>query len=286
MNLGKRISNVRAFLLDKLFIKQPKLRRWVTKIIYGTSNCEVTLFGSRLTINSLRENGYLRAFRSARGLSLWRDESSTLLALASVLRPGDTFVDVGANIGVFCCTISRLPGVNTMAFEANPDTFTRLAENARAHGVQAQCIAVSEKEETLEFCDGAVSHVFAEASHRNGYHSGSTVRVKALPLNELAAGLDNVFLKIDVEGHEPAVIRGASKLISAGAIQGVILDTSKEARSAADLLLAEGFLIFDPATFLPPTPTSSVFLVLSQQRARLLGIDTHGAASSAPSLSS
>ncbi len=278
MNLGKRISNARAYLLDKLFIKQPRLRSWVTKIVYGTANCEVSLFGSRLTINSLRENGYLRAFRSARSLSLWRDEASTLLALASVLRPGDTFVDVGANVGVYCCTLSRLPGVKAMAFEANPETFTRLAQNARAHGVQAQCIAVSDKEETLEFCDGAVSHVFAEASHRNGYHCGSAVCVKAMPLDELIASIDNIFLKIDVEGHEPAVIRGASKLIAAGAIHGVILDSSPEALAATDLLMANGFSIFDAATLLPPTPTSGVFLALSQSRARLLGLDAQVAA--------
>lgn len=262
MSLISIFRRAKSYALDRYFIKQPWLRQLVTKVLYGARDRDIHLFGTRLMVNSMQENGYVRAAQAARHLSLWRDEPASLLALAAVLRPGDTFVDIGANIGIYCCTLARLPGVKVVAFEANPETFQRLSANARQHGVDAHCLAVSERAETLEFLTGAVSHVFAAANHRNAYHNGGTVKVEAQPLDDLIKGDQTLVLKIDVEGHEPEVLRGAAKLISSGRVRAIMLDASPETRLAAAWLGDQGYRLVDPATFCAPAPDCTTILAL------------------------
>lgn len=55
--------------------------------------------------------------------------------LKTILRPGDTFVDVGAHIGFFSMIASSLVGEkgNVYAFEANSNLFGALQANASAY---------------------------------------------------------------------------------------------------------------------------------------------------------
>jgi hypothetical protein len=103
------------FLLDRYFIKQPQLRAVVTKLLYGKRDREVNIFGCQFVLNSLRENGYVRAVRKMEYSSLLRDEVGVLLSLSMLLQDEDAFVDVGANVGLFCCTPSRKNRLNTSA---------------------------------------------------------------------------------------------------------------------------------------------------------------------------
>ncbi len=87
---------------------------------------QVERFGSELHINKREEAGYWRAHRLARSSPfLWR-EMGALISLALILQPGDTFVDVGANVGLFSSCLVRFrklqPAVRFYAFEANRDT--------------------------------------------------------------------------------------------------------------------------------------------------------------------
>ena len=94
-------------LIDQYFIKKPKFRRFVPKLLYGESNQSISLLGTPLVVHSLKENGYLRAYRIGQKHGLYREESLVLMNLALLVQPEDTFIDVGANIGVYCCTLSR-----------------------------------------------------------------------------------------------------------------------------------------------------------------------------------
>jgi FkbM family methyltransferase len=268
--------NMRAYALDQWFIKNPVLRRFVTRLIYSDKDVEVNLFGTRLNINSARENGYLRAFRRAEHSSLWRDEVGSLLSLFAVLRPGDLFLDVGANIGVFACTAARLPGIEVMAFEAHPDTYTRLQANCQLAGVKAMRIAVSDVQGTMEFVDGAVSHVFAAAQHRNDYHSGPTITVECVRLDDIVTSSKSIVLKMDVEDHECAVLRGAARLLDQGLVQAVLLDASAEAFKAAEMLVQRGFLRLDSRTFGEVNSSTPSFLMLSKKRFELIGFEPDG----------
>lgn len=262
-----------AYVLDKWIVKNPRLRKIVTLGIYGDKDTDIHLFGTHLTINSVRENGYLRAFRRANGCSLWRDEIGGLLALFSIVQRGDLFIDVGANIGLFACTVARLPGVEVVAFEAHPKTYERLAINSRRIGVRSVHVAVSDVRGEIDFVDGAVSHVFAAVIHRNDYHFGTPVTVNADRLDNLIDDKKPVVLKIDVEDHECAVITGAAKLLDKGLIKAVLLDASGGAAKAAVMLQERGFRMFDSKTLGPVGKSTTSYILLSQDRAELLGFE-------------
>jgi hypothetical protein len=68
----------------------------------------IELFGSKLQINKRLEAGYWRAFRLARRSPVLWNEAGPLLTLALILQPGDTFVDVGANVRLFSSALVRL----------------------------------------------------------------------------------------------------------------------------------------------------------------------------------
>ncbi len=265
------LKSAKAWVLDRWFIKNPRLRLLITRFLYGTKDVVVSLMGMTLVVNPTRENGYLRASKIAQNSSFWRDEASSLCALFATLRPGDLFVDVGANIGVFSCLAARLPGVEVLAIEANPETFQRLQANCQLHGVQAINTAVSNVAEVLDFSMGAVSHVFAASIHRNAYHFGESVQIFARPLDDLVHGKGPVVLKVDVEGHELEVLEGASKLLSENRIHAVLFDASGAARKAAEWLESCGFALVDPTNFKPLTDDSGVFLALAPERFATLG---------------
>jgi FkbM family methyltransferase len=164
-----------------------------------------------------------------------------------------------------------------MALEAHPDTLTRLQTNSQRAVINAIHIAVSDVQETMEFVDGAVSHVFAAAQHRNEYHSGPKITVEASRLDDIITSSKSIVLKIDVEDHECAVLRGAARLLDQGLVQAVLLDASAEALNAAEMLAQRGFLMLDARTFGEVSPSTPAFVVLSKKRLELIGFEHGGA---------
>ncbi len=142
-----------SYLYDRFFIKQPYIRRLITKFLEGDKDQVVKLIDCSIYINSLDEHGYLRASRMARFSSLFRDELSIIFHLAALLPNADTFIDVGANIGLFSASLSRLKKIynhlNFYAIEANPHTFLRLQKTLEGLPVKAYCSALAEQEGEL-----------------------------------------------------------------------------------------------------------------------------------------
>ena len=121
-------------VIDRYFFKQPLVRRLLTRILAGNREETVTLLAREYRVHTVREHGFLRASRLAETCSFYRDETPVLIHLAGVLRDGDTFLDIGANIGIFAVNIARLssvyPNLKVYAFEPNRDTAARLRANA------------------------------------------------------------------------------------------------------------------------------------------------------------
>lgn len=245
--------------LDRYFIKQPRVRQFVTRVLERDEDRDVTLFGTRLHINTVKEHGYLRASRQLASHSALQDEAGALVTLALLLAPGDTFVDVGANVGLFVCTLARRHFLSAdmrfYAFEANPDTFRRLAESARDLAVIAHQMAISDKSGELEFLTGAVSHVFAESTNRNAYHfkDQPPVRVAAQRLDHCGVEGNSLIIKIDVEGQELKVLHGAAALFNEDRVKAVYLDGYKD-DAVVDFLASRDFSFFDGRTLRAAAP--------------------------------
>lgn len=120
---------------------------------------------------------------------------------------GDLF-DVGAHIGYYSLYLAPLCR-RVFAFEADPRNAVALADNACAAGnVEPVACAVSSASGTLRLAAGgnrAVSRVAAEGD-----------AVAAVSLDDFAAATDcrPALIKVDVEGHDLAVLEGARAVIA------------------------------------------------------------------------
>ncbi len=251
MTLRRRFD----LFVNKYFIKRPSLRRAVTKLIEGDREIEIDLLGAHFTINSIKEHGYLRSSRLSKKASFLSDEIPILINLANLLSEAEAFVDVGANIGIFSCTLARLkrlkPRLKFYAFEANPDTYARLESNAQLFGIDTANLAISDHDGTLEFVSGAVSHVFTSVEHANVYSIMSErqfvecKRLESIPLEGAT-----LVIKIDVEGQELEVLKGAESLLRNGRVKAIYLDGYTKP-AVLDFLRRHDLTIYDGRTLAP-----------------------------------
>ena len=172
------------------------------------------------------------------GLKLWVDlndigvsagclrddwEQSETDLILSLLCPGDTFIDVGANIGWFTILAAHKVGPNgrVYAFEPRSDRYERLVRSVVENGFEARCIVEkiglgsAETELDLGWIpeEHNPGHSFLmTAAQIEGSEWIETVRVAPLD----SYGIDQTIkvMKIDVEGAEPGVIEGARALIA------------------------------------------------------------------------
>jgi FkbM family methyltransferase len=139
--------------------------------------------------------------------------------LASALRPGQVFVDVGAHIGRYTVMAGRLlgPGGVVIAVEPGPDNFDALLKNVRQNAL-ANVIPIKA---ACWSSDGELQMIFSSPVtsfwHRVGPLTESRARVSARSLDtithDLGLGAIDV-IKIDTEGAGPEVLEGARTILS------------------------------------------------------------------------
>lgn len=136
------------------------------------------------------------------------------------LRPGDLFVDIGANAGAYSVLAGSV-GAEVVAFEPVPSTYQKLLENVAINQMVARCVneGVGAKEEVLRFSAGldAMNHALADLEK-----DANAVDVKVKPLDDAALPDKPTFIKIDVEGFETNVIAGANHTLSGNAFALIV----------------------------------------------------------------
>jgi len=86
-------------LIDRYFLKQPLIRRFLTRLLVGDREQQVKLLAQNYLLHTVREHGLFRASKLAGTCSLFRDEIPVLIHLAGILSEGDTFLDIGVTLG-------------------------------------------------------------------------------------------------------------------------------------------------------------------------------------------
>ncbi len=136
------------------------------------------------------------------------------------LRRDALCIDAGANIGLTSLLLSlSCPDGHVFAFEALPGTARYLRRNLERNGITNCTVvetALGAYGGELAFTEsGAGSHAVTEAHMQAA--TRSTVRVPVTTLDAFAdqhlRGRRVDFIKMDVEGFEPAVIEGGARLI-------------------------------------------------------------------------
>jgi FkbM family methyltransferase len=256
-------------VIDRYFLKQPLVRRIFTGILAGNREETVTLLAREYRVHTVREHGFLRASKLAETCSFYRDETSVLIHLAGLLGDGDTFLDIGANIGIFAVNIARLcslyPNLKVYAFEPNRDTAARLRMNAEPLGVEVLNLALSDQNGTLEFVHGAVSNVFTTVQNASSY---SIQRERSMcecrRLDDCRINGDSLVMKIDVEGQEFEVLEGALSYFRSRRVKAVYLDDYKDA-NVRKFLEAYGFRCFNGRTLEPAIESTRHLLAVKPQ---------------------
>jgi FkbM family methyltransferase len=132
------------------------------------------------------------------------------------LRPGDGFIDVGANIGYYSLLASRLVGPtgNVVAIEASPDFDRILRENTRLNAcvnVRPANVAASDRDHELTFVLASSKNMGANSIVPYAGPAESTFVVTAHPLPDILTDEEIAqarVIKVDVEGAEGGVVRG------------------------------------------------------------------------------
>lgn len=240
---------VRAFLW-KHVLRRPALRKRLQKLLYRTGPVEIDLLGAPLTVDAQEEIGYVRAASAQQGNIVFRHEVAQMLSVMARLGDGVTFVDAGANVGLWSRIAASIGAgfddCSVIAFEPNPGTFARLRANlGDLPNVTIHQLALSDREQQLTFYEGATSGVFSVT--RGPFNTAECQHVRAVPLDPLIADRQSIVLKIDVETHELAVLLGAQAAFAEGRIEAVFIDGLPEQDEAQvrALLLGHGFRLFD-----------------------------------------
>jgi FkbM family methyltransferase len=148
---------------------------------------------------------------------LEREEQADLEILKKLLKPGDTFVDCGANIGLWTIFASEQVKKNgkVFSFEPNPHTFKKLQHNINI----SLCNNVYSKEVALGKESGK-AYINCDFDHNESQIStlkkniDTVVKVRIEKLDSLLNAKTITGLKIDVEGYELNVLKGAEKIIN------------------------------------------------------------------------
>ena len=151
-----------------------------------------------------------------------RNELPVQRAVFANLRPGDTFYDVGANIGFFSLLAARCVGPTgrVVAFEPVPENVRCFEANAARNGVanvEVHRVAVGARSGTgvLALAHHPGGSALDEAGRPADYAGPLDVQLRSL--DDLVLGGETApptMVKIDVEGAESAVLDGMARTAS------------------------------------------------------------------------
>lgn len=139
------------------------------------------------------------------------------------LKKGELFVDVGANVGHYSLLAAGICDSEVVAIEPIISTFSKLNKNVvlnkLANKIQTFNIGIGEKSSFLNFTiNKDVMNSVAQEYDKD------IVRVEVMPLDELLKDKTPVFLKIDVEGFEHFVLKGAKNVLTMESLKYIIIE--------------------------------------------------------------
>lgn len=177
--------------------------------------------------------------------------------LLHLLRPDDTFIDVGANLGSYSILAGKAIGSKGRAFEPVPQAYTRLSENLRLNGIGRQFEAINKAighgSGTIQFSSDSDTTNHVLTTHEN---RADAIEVDVTTLDEELQNIRPTLIKIDVEGYENSVLRGANRTLQEESLKALIVEIDESNRygsSASDTLHALEAHGFAPHRYEPLT---------------------------------
>lgn len=173
-------------------------------------------------------------------------EYADMAFVLHLLRENDLFLDLGANIGSYTVLASKVCGARSISVEPDPGTLVFLRRNVEANGI----------EDRVEIAETALGAEHRIARFSIGYDTtnrvvdeGSKVgrEVSLMPLDAIVGDRRPTMIKMDVEGYEAEVLKGARETLKKDTLLAVETETSDTV--VIDALTEAGFerWYYDPA---------------------------------------
>ncbi|WP_245329013.1 FkbM family methyltransferase [Bradyrhizobium centrolobii] len=235
-------------MLNRVREEPDKARFLLSRALWVTGLCRFITFGFPA--------GYrMRFYPSSMSAGLWRRRSlrsEDADFVGAYLRPGETFVDVGANVGQLslAAAMSVTRSGRVIAIEAHPRTCKYLQGNVRLNDltIEIHNTAIGSTHGELFFTDFRSDDMnFASATPLPG---SATLRVPVHTLDSVVGDRPVDLLKVDVEGFEVDLLKGAARTIANCRclyIEDSELNLRRAGTSRAELydrLISHGFALF------------------------------------------
>ena len=155
------------------------------------------------------------------------------------LNAGDLFVDIGANVGVYSLYAAMRRSARVIAFEPEAQNFAALNrnlwDNKPPHRVTALPYALSDRDAPIQLhlamlTSGGSHHTAGEAIDEQGrrftpkYVQDTVATTLDAILKVIAPGQCPRFIKIDVDGSEPAILAGMPCTLADKRLEQVLVE--------------------------------------------------------------
>jgi FkbM family methyltransferase len=172
-------------------------------------------------------------------------EFADMMFLLHFLRERDLFLDIGANVGTYTVLASGVCRAITHAFEPDPNSMRALQRNVSLNCLEElvtlHALALGHCEDEVHFTVGLdTENRVATAEQEN------IQMVRQQMLDVVIGSATPVMIKIDVEGYEENVLRGARAILARNQLQAIELETVTP--TIDDMLRRSGFerAYYDP----------------------------------------
>ena len=185
------------------------------------------------------------------------DEVESMAFAAHLLRPGDLFVDIGANAGVYTVLAAAVAGSRVIAAEPVTVSSETLVRNVALNGigdrvnVRRVAVGASTTRKRVTSDRDATNRLLGDDES----YAGASETAEVVTLDDLVGGESPKLVKIDVEGGEYDVLQGASATLDNDDLEGIIVElrsrfsgVRKDAGQIDALLSRAGFAAasYDP----------------------------------------
>lgn len=146
-----------------------------------------------------------------------------------LMEKGETFVDVGANVGYYSLrtALDNGDGVKVVAIEAHPHTHAALLKNIECNGLQTITAinkAVGDKKQDMVMYERRTDGItmYGNSSVCIAFDGEECVHVECDTLDSILKGQRVDVLKMDIEGAEVMALTGAARVL--GELRKIVVE--------------------------------------------------------------
>jgi FkbM family methyltransferase len=247
--LGKMVQHVREGTVKRRITRAMRERRWARNNRWWDAQSKTNEFTDSEVEPGVRLRLYFDS-AIARDIYCHDHEVDERAFVRLFLRPGDVFADIGANLGLYSVIASQAvgPSGSVFSFEPDPKTHERLLHNLKANdcrNVQPFQLALSNVDETrpMQISTAGYDAYNSFGTPVRGEDTFKAVDVACVSFDSFAQQHPQLhkvtMMKVDVEGWESMVLRGAEKQLSGDTAPVLQVEFNDQAAKALGLPCSE-----------------------------------------------